>query len=775
MSSSRFAPTLLAAACLWLALAPCVLADEGMWLPEQLPELAPILAERGLEVPASTLADLEAHPMSAVVSLGGCSASFVSPRGLVVTNHHCAYGALQLNSTDGTNLIEEGFLAAERSDEIPAGPGSRIWVTAGVEDVTAEITRGLGDLAGKERYDAVEERRKALVARCEETQDEKTRGEEARSEETSAARCRVASYYGGHRYELIRRLEIRDVRIVYAPKGAVGTYGGDADNWMWPRHTGDFAFYRAYVGPDGRPADPAPENVPYEPPSHLELNPAGVAAGDFVMVLGYPGFTSRHRLATEVEHTFEWSYPFRIQELGEALEIIEEATEGRPDAAIRYASMIAGINNFSKKMQGMLEGYDRSQMLPNKRLLELGLQEWIDADPARSERWGDVLAELRAVIEEGQVDDLEAARLRGATTSSLYGHARLVYRLAKEREKPDAERESGYQERDLPMLKARLERADRRYDETVDRALWRDGIVEYAELEPGLRQPEMDAWLGLAPDENALVDEELDAFLDRQYRGSRLDELDFRLEMMNATPEKIEASDDPFLQAAVALYPMHLRLEEESEERTGSLQALRPRYMEALLAYLDARDRPVYPDANSTLRVTFGTVRGYEPRDGVAYLPFTTAEGLLEKETGQDPFASPQELLQAVRGGEFGPYDAGDRLVGSEAGEAKASPAQRTEQMPVNFLADLDITGGNSGSATLDARGRLVGLAFDGNWESIISDWDFLPEVTRTIHVDVRYMLWIMDRIDGAHALLREMGVEPALAPDASPPLWKSP
>lgn len=739
MSSSRSSRLVLLAACLWLAPAFPLLADEGMWLPEQLPELATVLAERGLEVPASDLADLEAHPMSAIVSLGGCSASFVSPEGLVVTNHHCVYGALQLNSTDETNLIEEGFLATERSDEIPAGPGSRIWVTAGVEDVTDEITDGLGDLAGKERYDAVEERRKALVARC---------------EETPGTRCRVASYYGGHRYELIRRLEIRDVRIVYAPQGAVGIYGGDVDNWMWPRHTGDFAFYRAYVGPDGQPADPSPENVPFEPPSHLELNPAGVGPGDFVMVVGYPGFTSRHRLAAEVEHTFEWSYPFRIEEFGEALEIIEETTDGRPEAAIRYASMVAGINNFTKKMQGMVEGYGRSDMLEKKQALEAELQAWIDADAKRRERWGHVLPALRAVIEEGQVDDLEQARLRGATTSSLYGHARLLYRLAKEREKPDAERESGYQERDLPMLKARLERADRRYDEKVDWALWRDGIEEYAELAPGLRQSEVDEWLGLEPDETTLEDEELDAFLDRCYGGSRLDELDVRLEMMNATAEKIEASDDPFLQAAVDLYPMHLRLEEESEERAGRLQALRPRYMEALLAFLDARDRPIYPDANSTLRVTFGTVRGYEPRDGVAYLPFTTAEGLVQKETGDDPFASPPEVLEAVRAGDFGPYGAD----GADA--TTAGP----EEMPLNYLADLDITGGNSGSATLDGRGRLVGLAFDGNWESIISDWDFLPHMTRTIHVDVRYMLWIMDRIDGAHALLREMGVEPAFA-----------
>lgn len=739
----RFLRTLLVVSVALLLTAPSF-AREGMWTPEQLPDIANQLKEAGLEVDPATLADVTQHPMSAVISLGGCTASFVSPDGLAVTNHHCAYGALQLNSTEESNLIRDGFIARERSDEIPAGPGSRILVTVAFDDVTSRMTEGLGDLEGKARYDALETREKAILAEC---------------EADDGHRCRVAEYYGGHSYRLMKMLEIRDVRIVYAPKGSVGRYGGDIDNWQWPRHTGDFAFYRAYVGPDGRPADPADDNVPYHPKSHLELAPAGVEEGDYVMVLGYPGSTRRHRLAAEVEHTFGWSYPYSVEQMTEMLDIIDQATADKPDAAIKYASMVGGINNGMKNRQGMLEGYAKGDMLERKQALEADLNAWIESDPERKERWGDALPRLRELIAESNATDLRDSLQFGALRGTLYGTASSLYRLAKEKEKPDAERDSGFQERDMRFFKARMERQDRRYDADVDRALWRDGILEYFTADPPVRMAELDALFGVDPDadyaraEGETLEElkaKVDAALDRFYAGTKLDDTETRLGLMEASPADLEASEDPFLQAAISLYDETIRREEEGEELAGKVLAQRPKYMDALLTYLESKGRAVYPDANSTLRVTFGNVQGYAPKDGVFHTPFTTLQGLLQKETGEDPFDSPPEVLEAVREGRHGKYAVTGLL-----------PDDR-ETVPVNFLSDLDITGGNSGSSVIDSQGRLVGLAFDGNWESIISDWDFLPPVSRSINVDVRYMLWIMDEVDDVDFLLREMGVEPS-------------
>ncbi len=247
--------------------APFALANEGMWRPKQLPDLVDELTELGLKVDPSSLSDLTSHPMSAVVWLGNCTASFVSPDGLVVTNHHCAFGSIQHNSTKENNLLENGFLAANRSEELLAAPGSRILVTVAVEDVTGPVVSAVPDGAGGiERYQAIEDKRKALIAECE--------GDEGH-------RCNVRSYYGGQEYELIKQLEIRDVRLVHAPAGAIGKYGGDIDNWMWPRHTGDYSFYRAYVGPNGNPADHSENNVPYQPEHYLKVSTEGGEAGRF--------------------------------------------------------------------------------------------------------------------------------------------------------------------------------------------------------------------------------------------------------------------------------------------------------------------------------------------------------------------------------------------------------------------------------------------------------------------------------------------------------------
>ncbi len=710
------------------SLGPAV-AEEGMWPPSQLPEIGGQLQKAGLQLAPERLADLSGYPIDAVVSLGGCSASFVSPQGLIITNHHCAYGAIQYNSTPQRNLLEEGFLARSRDQELRTAPGSRVYVTQEIRDVTEAVLRDLSpDLSGLERYRTIEQREKQLVSDC---------------EKEPHMRCRVAAFYGGLSYSLVRQLEIRDVRLVYAPPSGIGKFGGDIDNWMWPRHTGDYSFYRAYVAPDGTPVDYSTSNVPYQPRHFLKVATDGLQPGDYVMVAGYPGRTSRYRLATEVQSTFEWTYPARTRAYQQWLDIIEADTRDHPAAALKYASLIAGLNNTMKNNEGMLAGYAKSDMLEKKEVLERQLQEWIQADPERMRRFGsaysDLLGEIKAEESRRALDFYYGL----AGRSSMLSTARRLYRLAKEKEKPDAERDPGYQERDLEQIRNSLDRLDRRYDPAVDRDVFAHFILEYHEQVPAEeRVRAFDHWFGL--DTAADVSEAVRTRLAEMYDKTTLGDSATRLRLMDASVKDLEASGDPFIRLAVALYPSDEEMRKQEETHEGQLEKFRPRYMQALLEFLHQQGKTVYPDANGTLRVTYGTIKGYSPRDAVEYEPFTSVRGVLEKDTGKAPFDTPAAALEAM-----GLVKPGRWFMNS------------IDSVPVNFLSTCDTTGGNSGSPTLNGRGELVGLLFDGNYESMIADWDFLPRITRSIHVDIRYVLWIMDKVDHANELLTELGVEP--------------
>ena len=698
-----------------------VQAAEGMWEPKQLPDIATQLKAAGLQIDPATLTDLTEHPMNAVIDLAGCTASFVSPQGLVITNHHCSWGTLQYNSTPENDLTVDGFLAATTADEVPAAPGSRVRVTVEVTDVTAAVTGGLEDsLSGAERFDAIEARRKELIGAC---------------EEDEGHRCRVQSFYGGLRYSLVKQLEIRDVRLVYAPAGAIGVYGGDIDNWMWPRHTGDFSFVRAYVGPDGNPADFSEDNVPFEPKHYLRVSADGVDVEDYVMVVGYPGRTSRYRLASEVENTFEWAYPYRREMFDRMLAIISRASDGRPEVALKYASTVSGINNANKNTQGQLDGYAKSGMVERKQKVEADLQAWIDSSDELKEGHAATIATLSGLIAKAQSTQERDSLLGQMGRSSMLGAARRLYRLSRELEKDDADREPGYQERDMIPFKQSLQRLDRRYHADVDKALWAASLTEYTGLPSDQRVTELDRFLGL--DKPA----KLSAKLDAMYAKTGLGDSDTRMGLIGADRKTLEASKDPFIKLAVALYDGDREREAEDEAMAGEMQKARSRYMETLVAFLGSRGQAVYPDANSSLRVTYGNVRGYKPRDGMLYTPFTKLEGITEKHTGEEPFDSPDLQLELIENGDHGEY-------------ALASLGS----VPVNFLSTVDTTGGNSGSPTLNGRGELVGLLFDGTYDSINSDWDFNAEKTRSIHVDIRYTLWVMRKIDKADHLLKELG-----------------
>lgn len=716
-----------AACCAALAVAitwSAAFAKEGMFTPEQIPGIAGDLRATGLNLDPAALSDLTAFPMGAVISLGGCTASFVSPMGLVVTNHHCARGSVQFNSTEENNYLENGFLAASPADELPAAPGSRVFVTLKVDDVTEQVTGGLDPaLPPRERIAHIEQRQKELIREC---------------ESEPGYRCQAASFFGGLQYKLIKRLEIRDVRIVYSPADAIGKYGGDIDNWRWPRHTGDFAFYRAYVGPDGQPADYSEDNVPYSPQHHLEVSAAGLDDGDFVMAMGYPGRTSRYARLTSVRNTFDWLYPLRVQVLAGWVAMIEAAAPEGSDARIRYESRLAGLNNVLKNLKGQIDGARRNDLVGRRAQREAELNAWIAADPDR--------AMLGQAIEE--LDELAAESAREARRGYWYGNvlrpqllgaALRLCRLAHERKKPDAARESGYQDRDMTLFRQRMSVIDRRFDPSVDKAEWTLFLLGYLAQPEEMRIAALDEAMGL---DAGLSDDELSALLDGYYEGTTLNNLETRLALMDASPEDLEQSSDPFMRLAVALHPTQMERQEAAKVRSGRASLLRPQYMRAIISWQQSMGHAAYPDANSTLRVTYGSVMGGSPADGLLYEPFTRLEGILQKDTGVEPFNSPVKQLELIRAKDYGDYYLGS--IGS---------------VPIDFLSDLDSTGGNSGSATLNADGELVGLLFDGTLESVNSDWDFDPDITRTIHVDTRYMLWVMEKVDGASALMDEMTV----------------
>ena len=362
MRPTRFAALVLGA--FTLASSTPVRAEEGMWMPQQIPALASRLKALGYAVDPGTFADLTGFPMGAIVSLGGCSASFVSPEGLIVTNHHCVQGALQYNSTPDRTLIENGFLAKTKAEELWNGPGARVSVTVSVREVSEEITGKIpAEATDRERFDLIERRIKERTAAC----------------EKNGLRCRVASFFEGKSYFEIAQLEINDIRLVYAPGKGIGNFGGETDNWQWPRHTGDFGFYRAYVAKDGKTAGYSKENVPYRTKHWLAVSTKGAAPGDLVFVAGYPGRTQRHETYAQVKERTQWTLPRAIRRSKEQLALIEEVTKGNKALEIKAEQRKRGLNNGLTKNVGVLDGLLRGGLLEQKQGLEKGLVAWIAA------------------------------------------------------------------------------------------------------------------------------------------------------------------------------------------------------------------------------------------------------------------------------------------------------------------------------------------------------------------------------------------------------------
>lgn len=709
-----------------LALSGTALAIEGKWTPGQILELDPQwLREQGLEVAPEALWSRDGGGLlEAAVRIGGCSAGFISQRGLLITNHHCAFSILQQHSTPQRDLITHGFLARQPAEELP-GSGIRATIPHRVTDVTAAIEAavpaGADDL---KRFQAIERKKKELVAACEHEENR---------------RCEVAAFDGGVRYLLNESLEYPDVRLVYAPPRAVGEYGGEVDNWSWPRHTGDFALLRVYSAPDGTPAARAEANVPYHPLHSFAVAAEGVEPDGFVMLVGYPGRTFRSFTAAEMAERAERFYPGMSTLYRAWLDLMEAASAQDETARIALADRIKGLENNEKNARGQVTGIRRGHLMEHKAESEKAIAAWATQRP---EQRNAVAArdELARLVAERQRtwdrDFLLEQSHRGPKPLDL---ALSLVRWAGEKAKPDLEREPDYQERNRNILRERLERDQKRLHLATDAALLTDVLTRLANLPAapaGNRVPAVETFAAGARDRAALR-----LKVDVLLAHSKVTDPEERKKMFDESAEQLRARHDPLLDLAFGLDAELRALKERNDRFDGAVSRLRPRWQRAVGTHAG---KPVAPDANGTLRVTLGRVQGYSPRDGVWMRPQTTLAGVVEKNTGEEPFAAPPELLAAA-----------------PQGPKSRRASTGLKDVPVNFLADADTTGGNSGSPVLNRKGELVGVNFDRVWENVANDFGYDPGVARNVSVDIRYLLWMLETLDGeaARSLLEEMGV----------------
>jgi len=709
----------LALAALAAALVFTAAADDGMWMPHQMKDLN--LKALGLQMDPGDLYRTDGTGlMSAVVNLGGGTGEFVSPEGLVLTNHHVAYGAIQRASSKEKDYITDGFMARTRGEEIPA-QGYTVGVLLGYEDVTAKVNAYFKPkMTPRQRYDAYDKAQKDLIAA----------GEKAGQD----LRCTLASMYSGNAYYLYTFKQIRDVRLVYAPPQDLGNFGGETDNWMWPRHTCDFSFLRAYVGPDGAAADYSPVNVPYKPKVWLKLSLDGFKEGDFTFVMGYPGRTYRNYALAELKADQE-NMAKRIKETEDRIAFYEAAGQADKEVEIRYAGQVKGLYNGLKNRQGKLEGFVKYDLVAKKAAQEKELLDWIAADPARQKKYGAAASALEAFLVRqeafGAKTELVNAVLGGST---ILAQAYNILRAVDEIQKPDKSREQAFQERNLPRFKQGIQLAERGYVFATDRELLKWTIKRLKAAEPDVA-----AWPASLRSLAAGTDDEVAARVDAMYAKTALGDPAKRLELLGLKPAQLAAVDDPFLKLAAGM-EQELKVAREESKGLGREGAdLKMAYESAIL---EMKKGSYAPDANGTIRFTYGPVMGYEPRDAVFYLPQTTVKGVIEKETGTFPFRVPAKIKELWKAKDFGPY--ADAKLGD---------------VPCCLLNTTNVTGGNSGSPTLNAKGEQVGIIFDMTYESVIGDYYVIPELQRSISVDVRYVLWVTDKFSGASHIIQELGL----------------
>jgi hypothetical protein len=695
-------------------------AQEGMWLLNQIDQLD--LNKKGLIIPVSDLYNKDKPALfSAILQIGGGTGSFVSPDGLVLTNHHVAYTALQRASSANSDYITKGYLALNRQDEMKA-PGYRALMVIEMKDVTQEVleaAKGITDPTEKDKKINAK-----IVAM--------TDGYKKDKKDINA---RITEMFNGKQYMLFVYKEFKDIRIVYSPPLSIGNYGGETDNWMWPRHTGDFSFLRVYVAPDGTGREYDSQNIPYKPKVWLHTPKENLKADDFTFIMGFPGQTTRYRSSTSVHWNQEYNYPFSITNFREIIDMMNELTKNDPAGKIKVASLVKGLANAMKNYEGKVEGMKKTNFLQKKIDFEKEFNAWANSTPANKEKYSTILAR-----EKEQYKMLGNTRDRDNVYGVLQGLAGLqlsiatqIYYIAKELEKPAGERDPGLTEEAITEVLDGLQYPYADYYEPADKALLLRALKMVSALPASQRITGLDYILN---NDNQTIQQ----FTDNAVATSKMNDLEFAKTLYKKSSKELEALNDPFMKMAVGLYPLGQEIQKTNEVFAANVTEIRKDYLDALYAW---KGKAMYPDANGTIRFTSGRIKGYKPRNAVWYDPFTSLQGVVEKNTGVEPFDAPAALVELSNKKDYGTWM--DPLL---------------KDVPVAFLNTCDITGGNSGSPVMNAKGELVGVVFDGNYEAMISDWQYDIDLQRAISCDIRYVLYITQKFANAGFILDEMQVK---------------
>ncbi len=657
--------------------------------------------------------------MSAVVNLGGGTGSFVSDKGLILTNHHVAFGALQRASDPEHNYLQDGFLAKTFSEEIPA-PGNVARVLISYQEVSDQINKELKeDMSPLERYNAIDLSKKKLVKEA-----------ESKGPDLYAS---IASAYSGNQYYLYVFKNIKDVRIAYAPPRDLGNFGGEVDNWMWPRHTCDFSLFRAYVSPEGLGVDYSPDNVPYEPIAHLKIAKSGVKEGDFTFIMGYPGKTYRNYSTPELVFDIEL-LENSIKERLEYIDFFEKASKKSEAVEIKYAGMLKGLYNGLKNFRGKLEGFTKADLVNVKKETDRQYKKWAQQDKSREENYSNIVDKINTYFES----EYKAFYWKNRAVTSLISYyrgptvlsqAHLIVRIAIESQKQDMERDFSYQERNMPRLIRRIKLAERRYDPAVDNDYTIFRLNKLADQPedriPGFMKP-------MIGEQDGITSRVTTAF-----EKTKLTDPEYRLSLIKKSPDELKALNDPLIDLAFEIEKEVSKLRIQRRGINQKLSDMKKIYIKGLLEMHEGR---LASDANSTIRFTYGPVKGYTPRDAIFYEPLTTLKGVIDKDTGEYPFNVPEKIKTLHKEKDFGNY------MVPELGD-----------VPTCFLNTTNVTGGNSGSPTLDANGDIAGVVFDMTYESVIGDYYIIPELQRVISVDIRYVLFVTDKFSGASHLIKEL------------------